>query len=103
MSININKIRKTKECFLKDFIDNSVKKIEEGAEAVSSSYEKHIRKNAIEAVHKRLEFEKINKEDVSDEDFEAMVNDESKEIKAKYSKRVSQGLLAIMGIDFLLG
>ncbi|DAB34035.1 MAG TPA: hypothetical protein CFH82_07420 [Sulfurospirillum sp. UBA12182] len=88
---------------MKDFIDNGIKKIEEGVDTISSSYEKHIRKSAIEAVEKRLELEKINKDEVSEEDFEAMVNDETKEIKAKYSKRVSQGLLAIMGIDFLLG
>lgn len=88
---------------MRDFINNSVKKIEEGTDAISASYEKHIRKNAIEAVEKRLVLEKISKEEVSDEDFEAMIHDVAKEIKADYSKKVSQGLLAIMGIDFLLG
>jgi demethoxyubiquinone hydroxylase (CLK1/Coq7/Cat5 family) len=88
---------------MKDFIENSVKKIEEGVDVISSSYEKHIRKQAMEEVEQRLEIEKIKKEDITSEDYEAMINDASKEIKAKYSKRVSQGLLAIMGIDFLLG
>ncbi len=88
---------------MKDFIDTSVKKIEEGTNAISCAYEKHIRSKAIEEVEKRLTLEKINKEEIGQEDFEAMVNDVSKDIKEKYSKRVSQGLLAIIGIDFLLG
>lgn len=88
---------------MKDFVDNAVKKLEEGTSAVSSSYEKHIRTKAIIEVEKRFELEKINKEEVTGEDFEAMVNDVCKEIKATYSKRASQGLLAFIGLDFLLG
>lgn len=88
---------------MKDFIDNAVKKIEEGTNSISSSYEKHIRTKAIKEVENRLIEEKIDKEEVTEEDFEAMVNDASKGIKANYSKRTSQGLLAIIGLDFLLG
>lgn len=88
---------------MKDFIDTGVKKIEKGTKSISSSYEKHIRTKAIEEVQKKLHEEKIDRAEVSEEDFEAMVDDSSKELKAQYSKRVSQGLLTIIGIDFLLG
>lgn len=103
MSIKIFTISKIREEMMKNIIENGVKKAKNSVNSISSSYEKYIRINAIEKVQKRLEVEKINKEDISEEDFEAMVNDACKDIKEKYSKRVSQGLIAIMGIDFLLG
>ena len=40
---------------------------------------------------------------VESKDYEAMVNDSCKDIKEIYAKRASQGLMCIMGIDFLLG
>jgi len=88
---------------MKDFVDNAVKKVEEGTTAIASSYEKHIRTKAIKEVEKKLAQEAVPLEEVSDEDFEAMVNDACKEIKTNYSKRASQGLLAFIGLDFLLG
>ena len=45
---------------MKDFIDNAVKKIEEGTNSISSSYEKHIRTKAIKEVENRLIEENIN-------------------------------------------
>lgn len=78
-------------------------KIEGTSKILSKTYDTYIREKAIEIVNTKLEENKIDISLVESNDYEAMINDSCKDIKEKYAKRVSQSLMAIIGIDFLLG
>ncbi len=86
-----------------DFIVQTYTKIEDTSRKISKAYETHIREKAIETVNAKLMENKIDIACVESKDYEAMVNDSCKDIKEIYAKRASQGLMCIMGIDFLLG
>jgi len=78
-------------------------KIDEVSKKVGTAYDTFIREKAIELVNEKLVANKIDIQSVDTRDYEAMVSDSCKDIKEKYYKHASQGLMVIMGIDFLLG
>lgn len=86
-----------------EVLAQTITKIEDASNMISKTYDTYIREKAIEIVNAKLEENKIDISLIESNDYEAMVNDSCKDIKEKYSKRLSQGLMAIMGIDFLLG
>ena len=92
-----------KEEAMLEVITQTITKIEDTSNMIAKTYDTYIREKAIEIVNAKLEENKIDITKVENNDYEAMVNDSCKDIKEKYSKRSSQGLMVIMGIDFLLG
>ena len=78
-------------------------KIDKVSKKVGTAYDTFIREKAIEKVNKKLAENKIDIQSVDTKDYEAMVSDSCKDIKETYYKHASQGLMVIMGIDFLLG
>ncbi len=78
-------------------------KIDDVSKKVGVAYDTFIREKAIEKVNKKLAENKIDIQSVDTKDYEAMVSDSCKDIKETYYKHASQGLMVIMGIDFLLG
>lgn len=92
-----------KEEAMLEVLTQTMTKIEDTSTMISKTYDIYIREKAIEMVNAKLEENKIDVAKVENNDYEAMVNDSCKDIKEKYAKRVSQGLMVIMGIDFLLG
>ena len=78
-------------------------KIDKVSKKVGTAYETFIREKAIEQVNEKLAANKIDIQSVDTKDYEAMVSDSCKDIKETYYKHASQGLMVIMGIDFLLG
>lgn len=86
-----------------EVITQTITKIEDTSKKISMTYDCYIREKAIEIVNAKLEEKKIDITKVESNDYEAMVNDSCKDIKEKYQKYVSKGLMVIMGIDFLVG
>jgi hypothetical protein len=87
----------------KNFLDKTIDSIQNGLDTVSNKYESHIREKAIELVNNKIEDKGIDIEQIKVDDYEAMVSDLSKDIKENYSTKASQGLLAVIGLDFILG
>lgn len=92
-----------KEKAMLEVITQTITKIEDTSKKISMTYDCYIREKAIEIVNAKLDEKKIDITKVENNDYEAMVNDSCKDIKEKYHKYVSKGLMVIMGIDFLVG
>lgn len=84
-------------------LDDAIQSIKDGANSVSSKYDEHIREKAIEKVNNKIKDKGLDVEQIESDDYEAMISDLSKDIKEDYAKKASQGLLAFIGIDMLLG
>ena len=84
-------------------LDNALDSLKNGIDTVGDKYESHIREKAIEKVNKKIEEKGIEIDQIADDDYEAMISDLSKDIKEDYAKKASQGLLAVLGLDLLLG
>lgn len=84
-------------------IDTTIKTIKDVPSNISDKYESHIREKAIEEVNKKIEEKNIDIEQIARDDYEAMISDLSKNIKADYAKKAAQGLFAFIGLDMLLG
>jgi len=70
---------------------------------VSNKYTLHVRKRAIKQVAKTLKTAGLSPADIETDDYEAMLNDASKDINLSYSKRTAQVGLSLFGLDLLLG
>lgn len=77
--------------------------LKETALAVDEKYEHYIRDKAIESVNKKLLAKGLKVEQISIDDYEAMVCDSVKDIKKEHTKKLSQGLLSFIGLDLLMG
>lgn len=86
-----------------DILNNAIASIKNGMNSVENTYESHIKEKAVEEVNKKISEKGLKKEQILDEDYEAMISDLSKDIKNDYSKKAAQGLLAFIGLDMLLG
>ena len=86
-----------------DILNNAIESIKSGIDKVDDTYESHIREKAIKEVNKKIEEKGLNIEQIQNDDYEAMISDLSKDIKADYAKKVAQGLFAFIGLDMLLG
>ena len=86
-----------------DILNNAIESIKSGIDKVDDTYESHIREKAIKEVNKKIEEKGLNIEQIQNDDYEAMISDLSKDIKADYAKKAAQGLFAFVGSDFILG
>ena len=86
-----------------DILNNAIESIKSGIDKVDNTYESHIREKAIKEVNKKIEEKGLNIEQIQNDDYEAMISDLSKDIKADYAKKAAQGLFAFIGLDMLLG
>lgn len=86
-----------------DILKNTIESIKNGLDKVDNTYESHIREKAIKEVNKKIEEKGLNIEQIQKDDYEAMISDLSKDIKADYAKKTAQGLFAFIGLDMLLG
>lgn len=86
-----------------DILNNAIESIKSGIDKVDNTYESHIREKAIKEVNKKIEEKGLNVEQIQNDDYEAMISDLSKDIKADYAKKAAQGLFAFIGLDMLLG
>lgn len=86
-----------------DILNNAIESIKSGIDKVDDTYESHIREKAIKEVNKKIEEKGLNIEQIQNDDYEAMISDLSKDIKADYAKKAAQGLFAFIGLDMLLG
>lgn len=86
-----------------DILNNAIESIKSGIDKVDNTYESHIREKAIKEVNKKIEEKDLNIEQIQNDDYEAMISDLSKDIKADYAKKAAQGLFAFIGLDMLLG
>lgn len=84
-------------------LDEAIASIKNNLNSVSNKYEQHIREKAVEEVNKKIDSKNIKLEQIDQDDYEAMISDLSKDIKENYAKKASQGLLAFIGLDLLLG
>ena len=86
-----------------DILNNTIESIKSGIDKVDNTYESHIREKAIKEVNKKIEEKGLNVEQIQNDDYEAMISDLSKDIKADYAKKAAQGLFAFIGLDMILG
>ena len=86
-----------------DILNNAIESIKSGIDKVDDTYESHIREKAIKEVNKKIEEKGLNIEQIQNDDYEAMISDLSKDIKADYAKKAAQGLFAFIGLDMILG
>ena len=86
-----------------DILNNAIESIKNGIDKVDNTYESHIREKAIKEVNKKIEEKGLDIEQIQNDDYEAMISDLSKDIKADYAKKAAQGLFAFIGLDMLLG
>lgn len=84
-------------------LDDAINSLKDGVNTVSNKYEEHIRENAIEKVNSKITEKGLKVEEIEDDDYELMISDLSKDIKEDYVKKVSQALLAFIGLDMLFG
>lgn len=87
----------------KNMIDETVDNIKNGFESISNKYDAHIREKAVELVNEKIKEKGLEVDQIEQDDYEAMVSDLSKDIREDYAKKASGGLLAFIGLDFLLG
>ena len=88
---------------LNKILDDTISSIKDGLNTVENKYDSHIKEKAIEKVNEKLTEKGLNVDQIEQDDYEAMVSDLSKDIREDYAKKASQGLLAVIGLDFLLG
>ena len=81
----------------------TIEQIKNGVDSVSDKYDTHIKEKAVEQVNETIDNKGLKVEQIEQDDYEAMVSDISKDIREDYAKKASQGLLAVIGLDFLLG
>ena len=86
-----------------DLLNNAIESIKNGIDKVDNTYESHIREKAIKEVNKKIEEKGLNIEQIQKDDYEAMISDLSKDIKADYAKKTAQGLFAFIALDIILG
>ena len=86
-----------------DILNNAIESIKSGIDKVDNSYESHIREKAIKEVNEKIEEKGLSVEEIQNDDYESMISDLSKDIKADYAKKTAQGLFAFIGLDMLLG
>jgi hypothetical protein len=86
-----------------DILNNAIESIKSGIDKVDNTYESHIREKAIKEVNAKIEEKGLNVEQIQNDDYEAMISDLSKDIKADYAKKAAQGLFAFIGLDMILG
>lgn len=86
-----------------DILNNAIESIKSGIDKVDNTYESHIREKAIKEVNAKIEEKGLNVEQIQNDDYEAMICDLSKDIKADYAKKAAQGLFAFIGLDMILG
>ena len=86
-----------------DILNNAIESIKSGIDKVDNTYESHIREKAIKEVNKKIEEKGLDIEQIQNDDYEAMISDLSKDIKADYAKKAAQGLFAFIGLDMILG
>lgn len=84
-------------------LDDTIASIKSTTQTVGDKYDEHIREKAIEEVNERLKENNLAVDSIEKEDYEVMVSDLSKDIRENYATKASHGLLAIIGLDFLLG
>ena len=70
-----------------DILNNAIESIKSGIDKVDNTYESHIREKAIKEVNKKIEEKGLNIEQIQNDDYEAMISDLSKDIKADYAKK----------------
>jgi predicted methyltransferase MtxX (methanogen marker protein 4) len=87
----------------KNILNDTISTVSNGVEKIGSTYDNHIRKKAVERVNKKIKEKGLDIETIEADDYEAMVSDLSKDIREDYAKKAGQGLLAVIGLDFLLG
>lgn len=87
----------------KNMIDETIESIKNGVDTLGDKYDSHIRKKAVKEVNKKIEEKGLSIDQIKEDDYEAMISDLSKDIKEDYTKKVSGGLLAFIGLDFLFG
>jgi hypothetical protein len=86
-----------------DILNSAIESIKSGIDKVDNTYESHIREKAIKEVNEKIKEKNIDIEQIAQDDYEAMISDLSKDIKADYAKKAAQGLLTFIGLDMLLG
>lgn len=86
-----------------DILNNAIESIKNGIDKVDNTYESLIREKAIKEVNEKIKEKNIDIEQIAQDDYEAMISDLSKDIKADYAKKAAQGLLTFIGLDMLLG
>lgn len=86
-----------------DILNNAIESIKSGIDKVDNTYESHIREKAIKEVNEKIDEKGLSVEQIQNDDYEAMISDLSKDIKADYTKKTVQGLFAFIGLDMLLG
>jgi hypothetical protein len=86
-----------------DILNNAIESIKSGIDKVDNTYESHVREKAIKEVNKKIEEKGLSVEKIQNDDYEAMISDLSKDIKADYAKKATQGLLTFIGLDLILG
>lgn len=100
-----NKTVKLKEVIMdtKNKLDQAIDSIKNGVDSVGDKYDLHIREKAVERVNEKIEEKGLKLDQIEQDDYEAMVNDLSKDIKEDYAKKAGGGLLAFIGLDLLFG
>ena len=86
-----------------NFIDKSLNTISEFGNSVTSKYDEHIKNKAIKQVDEMIVAQGLNIDDISKDDYEAMVNEAMIEIKEEYASNTTKVALAALGLDLFLG
>lgn len=86
-----------------NLLDETIKQIKNSVSTVGDKYDSHIKEKAVEKVNEKLTEKGLDVDQIEQDDYESMVSDLSKDIRENYAKKASQGLLAVIGLDFLLG
>ena len=81
---------------------STLKNIKKGINSVGDKYEKYLRKKAIIKVDEKLLLHKLKKDEITDEEYEAMIYEETLIIKKEHAQNTVKGLLIAIGLDSLV-
>jgi len=102
-TFDIKKLRRKQMDEINEMLDKSIDTITNITDQIGQKYEIYLREKAIEKVEQKLNKMNIKIEDVSDEDYEVMINDEVNNLKKEYATNVAKVALGVLGFDMIFG
>lgn len=88
---------------MKKYFTNTINTVTRKTKNVTDIYDNHIRKKAMKITNHKIKSIGVNIDEIAEQDYEAMVNDSSKDIQSDYNKKIIRTGLILFGLDLFIG
>lgn len=79
-----------------NILNSAIEGIKSGMNSVENKYDSHIREKAIEEVNKKIAEKGLEINQIENDDYESMISDLSKDIRADYAKKLLKVYLLLL-------